>query len=58
MVIEIPSQSGVTQDNATILIDGVLYMQVVDPIKVRAPAAIQHIIGCRRRTVWITTAWP
>lgn len=33
MVVEVPSQSGITQDNVTIHLDGVLYLQIADPFK-------------------------
>ncbi|EGD72891.1 hypothetical protein PTSG_04620 [Salpingoeca rosetta] len=33
IVVEIPSQSGITQDNVTLHLDGVLYLRIVDPYK-------------------------
>lgn len=33
MAVDVPPQTCITKDNITVLIDGVLYMKVVDPIK-------------------------
>jgi len=35
ITLEIPSQSAVTHDNVTLHLDGVLYLKVVDPYKVK-----------------------
>ena len=32
-VIEVPMQTGVTRDNVSIMVDAVIYIQVVDPVK-------------------------
>ena len=31
MAMDVPSQSGITSDNVTLSIDGVLYIKVIDP---------------------------
>ena len=33
MAMDVPSQSGITSDNVTLSIDGVLYVKVIDPHK-------------------------
>src|SRR5262245_57216658 len=33
MVIDVPPQTCITKDNIQVEVDGVLYMQVVDPVK-------------------------
>ncbi len=32
MAIDVPEQAGITRDNVTLVLDGVLYMRVVDPV--------------------------
>ena len=33
MALDVPPQSCVTKDNITVTVDGILYLQVVDPVK-------------------------
>jgi regulator of protease activity HflC (stomatin/prohibitin superfamily) len=32
MAIDVPEQAGITRDNVTLVLDGVLYMRIVDPV--------------------------
>ena len=32
MAIDVPEQAGITRDNVTLVLDGVLYMRVIDPV--------------------------
>lgn len=32
MAIDVPEQAGITRDNVTLVLDGILYMRVVDPV--------------------------
>ena len=33
VVVEVPPQSCITKDNISVEVDGILYMQVIDPVK-------------------------
>src|SRR5262245_31167653 len=32
MAIDVPEQAGITRDNVTLTLDGILYMRIVDPV--------------------------